>query len=170
MIFLTLILQSAENSISKIIENKTPILGNPKSPLKIVIFDDPDCPFCRRSLPLIKQLYDNNPDKVVVYIRWFPLDIHPDAKRKAVILACSKDYFKTKQALIEGKDVKPDVSNCDGEKIVSEDMQYGYKLGVSGTPTFIIFTDKDTSGISGAPPDYETLRKVLTDKFKVELK
>ncbi len=162
--------QAQENPISHIIDNKKPILGNEKALLKIVIFDDPDCPFCRRSIPLVKQLYENNQDKVVVYIRWFPLDIHPDAKRKSTILACSKDYFKTKEALISGKDVKPDIPNCDGNKIVEEDIQYGMKLGISGTPTFIMFTDKDTVGISGAPPDYETLKNTLSQRFKIDLK
>jgi thiol:disulfide interchange protein DsbC len=158
------------NILSKIIENRKPILGTEKAELKIVIFDDPDCPFCRRTMPLVKQLYENNKDKVAVYIRWFPLDIHPDAKRKSIILACSKDYFKTKEDLINGKDVKPDIPNCDGEKIVKEDLEYGYKIGVSGTPTFIIFTKSDTAGISGAPPDYETLKSTLSKRFKIDLK
>ncbi|MEO0202892.1 MAG: thioredoxin fold domain-containing protein [candidate division WOR-3 bacterium] len=171
MIFLNfLISQSQDDLISKIIENKKPILGTEKAPLKIVVFDDPDCPFCRRSMPLLKMLYEKNLEKVAIYIRWFPLDIHPDAKRKSTILACSKDYFKAKEALIKGENVKPDIPNCDGNKIVEEDLDYGMKIGVRGTPTFIMFSEKDTIGISGAPPDYETLRKTLTEKFKIELK
>jgi len=172
MFILLLIAQSESKSdlFSKIIENRKPILGNEKAELKIVIFDDPDCPFCRRSMPLVKQLYENNKDKVVVYIRWFPLDIHPDAKRKSIILACSKDYFKAKEELISGKDYKPDVQNCDGEKIVKEDLEYGYKIGVSGTPTFVIFTEIDTALITGAPPDYEVLKNTLSKRFKIELK
>ena len=172
MLIFFLIAQKSDttNILSKIIENKKPILGTEKAELKIVIFDDPDCPFCRRSMPLIKQLYENNSDKVAVYIRWFPLDIHPDAKRKATILACSKDYFKTKEELIKGNNVKPDIPNCNGEKIVQEDLNYGYKIGVSGTPTFVIFTKSDTALISGAPPDYEVLKNTLSKRFKIDLK
>ncbi|MCX7946982.1 MAG: thioredoxin fold domain-containing protein [candidate division WOR-3 bacterium] len=169
MILITTLLQT-DNILSKIVENRKPILGNEKASLKIVIFDDPDCPFCRKAIPFFKQLYENNQNKVAIYVRYFPLDIHPDAKRKSIILACSKDYFKTKELLIQGKDVKSDIKDCNGEKIVQEDLEYGYNLGIRGTPTFIIFTEKDTVGISGAPPDYETIRKTLSERFKIELK
>ena len=66
--------------------------------------------------------------------------------------------------------LKPDIPNCDGEKIVQEDLDYGYKIGVSGTPTFVIFTKSDTALITGAPPDYEVLKNVLLKRFKIDLK
>ncbi|GEM_PF-1217977 len=152
------------------------ILGKKDAPLKIVIFDDPDCPFCRKAIPLVKQLYEKNPDKVAVFVRWFPLDFHPDARRKAEILACSKDYFRTKEKLIKGKDVKPDKKNCDGKAIVERDMELGFKLGVSGTPTFFIISAKgddpygDIKMIVGAPPDYEALRATLSNISGLDLK
>ena len=160
----------------EVVEDAQLILGKKEAPVKIVIFDDPDCPFCRKALPMVKELYEKNPDKVAVFIRWFPLDFHPDARRKAEILACSKDYFRTKEKLIEGKDVKPDIKNCNGKEIVDRDLELGYKLGVSGTPTFIIVSASgedqyaDIKMITGAPPDYETLRNTLSNISGVDLK
>ncbi len=168
--------QDAVQIAREVVSEAQLILGKKDAPLKIVIFDDPDCPFCRKSIPLVKQLYEKNPNKVAVFIRWFPLDFHPDARRKAEIIACSRDYFKAKEQLIKGKDVKPDKKNCDGEAIVERDMELGFKLGVSGTPTFFIISSDgeneyaDIKMIVGAPPDYEALRSTLSNISGLELK
>ncbi len=145
------------------------ILGKSSAPIKIVVFDDPDCPFCRKYLPMLKTLYEKNSEKVAIYVRYFPLDIHPDAERKSRILACSKDYFSTKEKLIKGMEVEPDVKGCDGSKIVERDRELGFKLGVRATPTSFIITPKDTVFIEGAPPNYDVLKETIAKVSGMEL-
>lgn len=54
---------------------------------KLYVFDDPDCPFCRRLEGALDQLHD-----VTIYIFPFPLtELHPNAAGVAEAIWCQRD-------------------------------------------------------------------------------
>jgi len=103
-----------------------------KGERKLVVFSDPDCPYCkqleRESLAKL--------DNVTVYTFLYPLaQLHPDAERKSRQIWCSKDpaqswtAFMRSGAKLAGKD------NCATP--LAEIAALGEKLGITGTPALI---------------------------------
>jgi len=67
-----------------------PIRGNPNAPVKIIVFDDLECPYCAlMHTTLFPRTFDHYKDKVAYIYKDFPLtDIHPWAMRAAVDVNC----------------------------------------------------------------------------------
>jgi thiol:disulfide interchange protein DsbC len=94
----------------------------------LIVFSDPDCPFCKSLEGSLKQMTD-----VTIYTFMFPLgSLHADARRKAVNIWCSKDRAASWEALMLHNKQAPD-ANC--ENPVDRSVALGTKLGISGTPT-----------------------------------
>lgn len=54
------------------------ILGNKDAKHKIMIFSDPQCPFCQESVPPVLEVAKENPEKIALYYYHLPLlNIHP---------------------------------------------------------------------------------------------
>lgn len=68
------------------------ILGDPKAPVKIVEFSDPECPFCKRFHETMKQLVADYDGKVAWVYRNFPLvTLHPKAPKEAAAAECAAE-------------------------------------------------------------------------------
>jgi protein-disulfide isomerase len=122
-------------------------IGKKDAPVRIVGFSDIDCPYCKVADETIQKIYEANKDKVAVYYKFFPLPIHPEAKPKAEVAACFQGevFFKAVRTLVgvKGKskeDLRRELNApavCD-EQAVERDLDLGKRLGIAGTPTFII--------------------------------
>ena len=67
-------------------------MGDAASPQKVAVFTDPDCPFCVKLHRELKKLVTRNRD-VTIYVKMFPLKMHPKAHDKArVILPITDPY------------------------------------------------------------------------------
>lgn len=65
-------------------------LGSPRAPLRLVVFSDFECPFCRQLSISLDQLVKKRPAEVEVIHRNFPLSaIHPYARRAAIAGECA---------------------------------------------------------------------------------
>lgn len=102
---------------------------------KLVVFSDPDCPFCKR----LEQKELAGITDITVYTFLYPLEqLHPDAADKAKAIWCSPDRAKAwmnwalHNQLVKGK------KNCDNP--IESLAVLGKKLGVTSTPT-LIFAD-----------------------------
>ncbi|RMH81016.1 MAG: DsbC family protein [Acidobacteria bacterium] len=116
----------------------------------IYFITDPDCPFCKRSNPIVEEWAK----KAGVQIRliFFPLPIHPEAFGKSVAVICDKKGFK------EYTEGYTSQNQCEeGKKAVQSNLELMQKLGVSGTPTFIGMNGKVHSGL----PTEEDLNKLV---------
>lgn len=114
---------------------------------KLVVFSDPDCPFCKR----LEQRELVNITDVTIYTFLFPLEqLHPDAANKARAIWCSADKSKAWTDWVLNNQLPKAAGNCDTpiEKIAA----LGRKLGVSSTPTLIL---QDGKRILGAYPAKE---------------
>ena len=102
---------------------------------KLVVFSDPDCPFCKR----LEQKELAGITDITVYTFLYPLEqLHPDAADKAKAIWCSPDRAKSwmnwalNNQLVKGK------TSCDNP--IESLAVLGKKLGVTSTPT-LIFAD-----------------------------
>lgn len=139
-----------------------PTLGNPDAPLVIVEFADFQCPFCRESFPILRELLIKHPDDVYLIYKDFPIEqIHPLAFPAAQAGQCAleQDLFwslhdkiyinqdRLSQDLLfqlareSGMDMSAFAQCMQEERYaqeVADDFQAGLDLGVSGTPTFFV--------------------------------
>lgn len=102
---------------------------------KLVVFSDPDCPFCKR----LEQRELVNITDVTIYSFLFPLEqLHPDAANKSKAIWCSPDRAKAWTEWVMNNQLPKTTTTCETpiEKIAT----LGRRLGVSSTPT-LIFSD-----------------------------
>jgi len=110
------------------------IIGKPSAPNKVIVFDDPDCPFCRKLHPELKEVVSKRAD-IVFYIKLFPLvSLHPKSYEKAKAIVCANS-FKMLDDAFSGKDIPP--PSCETKQI-DKNIELAAKLGISGTPTLIL--------------------------------
>jgi thiol:disulfide interchange protein DsbC len=111
------------------------VVGKADAPVKIVVFDDPECPFCQKLQPEMRKTVEARPD-VAFFIKMFPLASHPKAKEKARAIVCEKSLQLLEDSLA-GKEIPP--AKCEA-KAVDENIKLAAELGVNSTPT-LIFPD-----------------------------
>jgi len=146
------------------------ILGNPNAPHKIVVFTDPQCPFCKEFIPKLIKDVKANPDKLALYYYHMPLlRLHPASDTITKVMAYLVDKGQKDKALEMYKlkidprmrdekkilaeikkqlniDVKPsDINNPKYKKEVKDDLEKGFAMMVRGTPT-VYFDGKYDEG------------------------
>ncbi len=124
--------------------DKAIVSGDPKSTLKLAVFTDPECPYCKRLENELKQVQG-----VKVYTFLYPLTrLHPKARAKAESIWCSKDQHKAMlEVMLENKALPAATCQTPLDDIAT----IGQKLGISGTPTLIAGDGRMMAG--GKPAD-----------------
>lgn len=138
-----------------------PVLGNADAPIEIAIFDDFECPYCARAVPLLKQVLDTYPDKVKLVFKNFPLSIHKNARLAAVAGLAAEQQGKfwplhdllfenynqlnpqkirelAEQVGLDMQRFEKALSDPKLQQQVNSDLQEGQRVGVRGTPTIFI--------------------------------
>ncbi|MES1927397.1 thioredoxin domain-containing protein [Salinisphaera sp. T31B1] len=65
------------------------ILGDPNAPVSLIVYDDFECPFCKRHQDTIKRVPDLYDGRVNVVLRHLPLAMHnPVAQDEALLSKC----------------------------------------------------------------------------------
>ncbi|MBI3814879.1 MAG: DsbC family protein [Nitrospinae bacterium] len=138
--------------LSKIPLSDAIIMGSQTAKTMIIIFDDPECSYCKKLHGELKKLLETRQD-IVFYIKLYPLDIHPKAYEKSKTIQCSKSA-KLLDDAFEGKGLpKPD---CDTKEI-DENIRLAKELGIGSTPTIILPDGRVINGYV----DGQTLLKML---------
>jgi len=115
------------------------VVSGPKDGLKMAVFTDPDCPYCKN---LEAQLV--NIDGIRVYTFLFPLtQLHPDAYAKSESIWCAKDQH---QAMVDvmTKGTKLPKATC--KTPIADIQQLAAKLNVQGTPTIFAADGRKYAG------------------------
>jgi len=128
------------------------ILGNPKAPIKIIVFDDPECPFCKELHPEMEKIVQTRKD-IAFFIKMFPLQNHPNSYQKAKTIICMKSAKMLADSLA-GKTLPPPV--CETDQI-EQNRKLGEELHINSTPT-LIFPNGDV--MPGFKPA-ETILSIL---------
>ncbi len=137
------------------------VIGKKNAKIKIVLFSDYECPFCKRLWPYLVQLPKHY--NVVIYHKDFPLPFHKQAMilsqiAEAVYIATGKKIdsyiyehnFKGSNEDIINKIIKDNGLTKQGNKIkkliqskqvkdtIAKDIAEGKAANVSGTPTLFV--------------------------------
>ncbi len=122
-------------------------IGSPDAPVRIIFWGDVDCPYCKRALQNLHQIIDKNSDKIILYYKFLPLPIHPQAKNKAEVASCftGEAFFDAvrKLEVTQGnnkEDFKKALNvegNCREDR-VERDMKIAQALGFNSTPTIFV--------------------------------
>jgi len=151
-----------------------PVLGKPDAPLTLVEFTDLQCPYCNRftatTFEQIKAAYIDT--GMVRYVsRDFPLDFHPQAMPAARAARCAAEqgkYYEMRLSLLRNASklspefiaataqglkldmaaFTPCASSTRFDAAIKRDMDVGMKLGIEGTPSFVLGRTTPT-GVSG---------------------
>ena len=133
------------------------IMGNPKGKKRLFVFTDPDCPFCARLHGELKKVVATEPD-LVVYVKLFPLKMHPTAYDKARVILHGKSVKLLDDAFAK-LPLPPPGPQASGRG-VDETIKLGQSLGVTSTPTLIF---PDGSVMPGAR-DAAEIKSLLAGK------
>lgn len=151
----------------------SPQIGNSDAKIQIVEFVDFTCSFSKQAFLVMRELVAKYPQKINLTIRHFPLqdDSHKGGLEAAIAAVCAdkqdkfwayhdklfqnqKNFTKDDLQLYAGQiglNV-PSFIQClaDSEirKKVENDWADGYSLGITGTPTFFV----DSQKIEGSVP------------------
>ncbi len=144
--------QNQKVDISKIDLSDALVTKAPNNPLgkKIIIFEDPDCPYCR---VLAKQMQENKVDgKVDIYRILLPLPMHANAKQHITNVYCTKNNNSIavlNKYMLDSED-KQHVElkdGCDITKMLERIGKTTRDLGISGVPTIILGNGKMAQGV-----------------------
>jgi protein-disulfide isomerase len=138
----------------------SPVMGASNRQIVMVAFSDFQCPYCASADKSIKQFMAKHKDKVTLVYKYFPLtQIHPEALPAArAAWAANKqgkfwDYHDALYAnqaklgeafyLETATKLKLDLNKFTADRkladdFIVQDFKLGRKLGVDGTPTFIM--------------------------------
>lgn len=139
-----------------------PWLGSPVAPVVIVEFGDFQCPFCRESVTIIKQVLKKYPEAVKIIYRDFPVvSIHPESVPAAEAANCAArqgKFWQYHDALFDNQDNlgtelylsisrilklnEEEFSQCLSQhQTLSEiqaDLSVGVSAGINGTPAWFV--------------------------------
>jgi thiol:disulfide interchange protein DsbC len=109
------------------------LLGEETARYKVIVFTDPDCPFCGKLHAELKKVVSENKD-IAFYLELMPLKFHPDSYWKSQSILCAKSIQRLEQNFEKRPIPKPD---CE-TKVVDETLKLARELGITGTPTLIM--------------------------------
>lgn len=179
----------------------TPLRGPSDAPAKIVAFEDPSCPACRRfetqTWPELEG--DVESGDLAFYFRGYPV-VYPWGEPASAILEAVysrdedafwalKDHYYQEQGSFPGRaemnqerldaihrrsaefladetdvDAQEAVGAARGgehEGAVDTDLRVGRRIGVEGTPSFVLFRDGDYVTAILGPQDYSVFANAL---------
>lgn len=147
--------------VKKIDTKHSVIMGNPDGKKKIYVFDDPECPFCKKLHQTLSEMVKEDKD-LVIYILLFGLDIHPNAKWKADSILCeAKKNMGSALEMLENSFNDKEVKRVDcGESLSEFNKNLARKLGIGATPTMVFQNGKVLMGARSK----EEIKKYLQNK------
>jgi protein-disulfide isomerase len=155
------------------------VAGDPDGDVTVVEFFDYNCGYCRRALPALVELIDND-DKVRVVLKELPIfgDDSEDAAKAALAADKQGKYFEMhlklfsdpgkankEKALKIAEELDMDVAQLETDmedpeiqKSLDESRALAEKIGVEGTPFYLI----GDRSLAGAPDDlYDQLTETV---------
>lgn len=108
-----------------------------EGPLKLAVFSDPECPWCRKLHETLRQAQG-----IEVWEIMFPVAaLHPAAHDKTVAILCDAHPAEALAQVMEGRarDGQPPATDCieRARQLVDQAVAFGRVHGVQGTPTLV---------------------------------
>ncbi len=141
--------------------SKAPVLGAETAPVTIAIFDDFECPYCAKSVPLLKQVVAKYAGRVKLAFKNFPLSSHHNSRNAALTALAANQQGKfwelhdllfanynslspqkiddlAAQTGLDMEQLKKDRGDPQLTALLNRDISEGTEIGVRGTPTIFI--------------------------------
>jgi thiol:disulfide interchange protein DsbC len=141
---------------AKIPQGNALLLGNPKGSKKLYVFTDPDCPYCAKLHAELNKLVTMD-NEVAVFIKLYPLDMHPKAYDKSRVILGEKSVKLLETAFAGGKIPPPGKKHP--KKGIDANKEYAKSVGINSTPSIILPDGRVEVGSRSA----EELRKLLSN-------
>lgn len=109
------------------------LLGEKDARYKVIVFTDPDCPYCGKLHSELKKVIAESKD-IAFYLKLVALPMHPDARWKSESILCSKSLQLLEDNFEQKAIPKP---QCE-TKAVEDNINLSRTLDISGTPTMIL--------------------------------
>ncbi|OHE60585.1 MAG: hypothetical protein A2Z47_04055 [Thermodesulfovibrio sp. RBG_19FT_COMBO_42_12] len=120
--------------ISQIPLDNALLMGDKDASKKVIIFTDPECPYCGKLHQEIKKVLEKRKD-IAFYIKLLPLvKLHPKAYEKSMAIVCEKSLNLLEDSFA-GKSLPE--AKCKTSE-VDENLKLGERLGLRGTPAIIL--------------------------------
>jgi len=131
------------------------VMGNAKGKKRLFVFTDPECPFCAKMHGELKKLVALEPE-LAIYIKMFPLKMHPHAYDKARVILGQKS-LKLLEKSFAGEAL-PAPGARDAKEPVDETMRFAGSVGINSTPTLVLPDGRIVPGYRDAKSMQELLR------------
>jgi thiol:disulfide interchange protein DsbC len=109
------------------------LLGEKDARYKVIVFTDPDCPYCGKLHEELKKVIADNKD-IAFYLKLVALPMHVDARWKSESILCSKSLQLLEDNFQQKQIPKP---TCE-TKAVEDNINLSKALDITGTPTMIM--------------------------------
>jgi thiol:disulfide interchange protein DsbC len=120
--------------VSKVPVDKALLMGEKDAKYKVLVFTDPDCPYCARLHIEMKKILAERKD-IAFYIKFMPLSFHPDAYWKSQSILCKKSLEMLENNFAQKEVPKPD---CDDKEEIDNNIKIAQESGITGTPTLVM--------------------------------
>lgn len=147
------------------------ILGKRGAKITIIEYSDYLCPYCGMLAPVLTQLSKNHPDDLLIILRYFPLDSHPNSLPASYAAEAAglqgkwhefSDELYANQATwgnkqgedlnnyfvsvaekigIDSEKLLSDMQNSDVKAVVDSSKAFAQRVGIPGTP-FLFINDQ----------------------------
>jgi thiol:disulfide interchange protein DsbC len=122
-----------KTDVSQIPLDDALVMGEKDAKFRIIVFTDPDCPYCEKLHQEIKKVIEKRKD-IAFAIKMFPLPFHKGADVKAKAIVCEKSLALLDDAFAKKPLPAP---KCE-TKAIEENIKLAEKLGIRGTPAIIL--------------------------------
>lgn len=124
------------------------LLGRADAKTKLVVFTDPECPYCKKLHVELKEVVRLD-STIAFYIKLFPLTkLHPNSYGIAKTIVCSSSPLNLLEASFTGAPVAS--SACPTTRI-DDNIALAGKLGIASTPTLVLPDGTVLPGYKKAP-------------------
>ena len=120
--------------VSKIPLDDAITLGAKTAGKKVIVFTDPDCPYCRELHKIMKEVVAKHSD-IAFVLFMNPLPMHKDSPKKAQAILCSKSVAMLDDAF-SGKAVPEPPAMCTAAAM-ERSMALAKTFQFDGTPTLV---------------------------------
>jgi thiol:disulfide interchange protein DsbC len=106
----------------------------------VAIFEDPNCPYCKRLEREIRSL--NN---TTIYVFLYPI-LSDDSVNKSTQVWCSKDPVAAwSKLMLDGQSLDKAPEGC--KTPIDDVLALGHRLSVTGTPTLVFADGRRAPGV-----------------------
>jgi len=131
------------------------VIGDPAATRRLIVFSDPDCPYCAKYHEEIRKVVSRDPG-IAFHVKVYPNNGSPVTYRKAVSIVCGKSV-KLLEDSYAGRGVPPPA--C-GTSAVGDTMRLVHRLNIASTPSTVLPDGRVIYGYQEA----DTLLRLMAER------